>query len=335
MDAIRAFLTIIILLHHLGLKNLIKILIPSLIDGGNWPLAVDFFFLLSGFVLCKSFFKIKRNIFKFIVIRAFRLMPVSIFTLIIFLILNYLSSRSYSYNFHEIFSNFFLIQSFNSEKSLPVTMWSASFEMWLPCFFYFTGFVRSLNIKISFALLSFLLFWQGFIYLSPLQEEGLGAFARAFSGLLSGFVLACLSLKHEEILNKYSEKFLWAGSLFFVFAISCMLFSSNFEIVRFIFPFFAASSIYFLYNSEFLYGSRLSPFMSKLVKFFASRSYCIYLIQMPIISFFYSFNIPTSFPGDIYSRIILLYLIIISSELIYRYVEFPVQNLRKKIKFLI
>ena len=137
MDAIRAFLTIIILLHHLGLKNFIEILIPGLISGGNWQMAVDFFFLLSGFVLCKSFFRIKRNIFRFIARRAFRLMPVSIFTLVIFLILNYLSSRSYSYNFHEILANFFLIQSFSSEKSLPVTMWSASFEMWLPCFFLF------------------------------------------------------------------------------------------------------------------------------------------------------------------------------------------------------
>ena len=54
LDGIRGILCLVILFYHWGLNTIIKKISFEYIDSSDWGIAVDFFFLLSGFVLCNS-----------------------------------------------------------------------------------------------------------------------------------------------------------------------------------------------------------------------------------------------------------------------------------------
>ena len=137
LDAIRGILAVIVLLYHWGLDKLVNKIVPTL-GGGEWGMAVDYFFILSGFVLCLSLSRKQVGIIKFIIIRGFRLIPVAAASLALQLItIKFLNPIRSLPTISEILSNLSLVQSLFLVKSYPGSMWSASFEMWLPAAFCF------------------------------------------------------------------------------------------------------------------------------------------------------------------------------------------------------
>ena len=335
LDAIRAILSVIVLLYHWGLVKLIARFLPGL-TGGAWGLTVDYFFLLSGFVLWLSLSRRGTGIFRFLAVRAFRLLPVSVAALALSLGVGAFSSPPSSATWSEVFANLLLVQSFVSERSIPGTMWSASFEMWLPGLFCLFGNLRMLGSRlIAILLIAFLLF-QGCVDSSLLVEvtEGWNAFFRAVSGLGSGFLLGSLFLRLRGLSSlDLSYRYFWGGSFFFVAAIGSILLAPDFRFAGFVFPFFAALSIFFLSAAECGGGCLFLPAASGVVEFFAARSYSIYLIHMPIISLSSHF-LGASLSGNAPLKIGLIGVTIILSDTVYRYVEVPGYRLRKRFRIL-
>ena len=276
------------------------------------------------------------GIFRFVGIRAFRLLPVAVTALALSLSVSAFSSPTSPAAWSEVFANLLLVQSFVSERSLPGTMWSASFEMWLPSLFCLFGNLRMLGLGlIAIFLFAFLLF-QGWVDSSLLVEEtgGWGAFARAVSGLGSGFLLGSLFLRLGELsLPNPACRFFWGGIFFFASAIGSILLAPDFRFAGFVFPFFAALSIFFLSAAEFGSGCSFPPAGRGVVEFFATRSYSIYLIHMPIISLSSHF-LGASLSGNAPLKIGLICATIVLSDAVYRFVEVPGYRLRKRFQIL-
>ena len=146
----------------LGLPELKTIPIVS-----SGYLAVDLFFILSGFILAANYFKKfggqNRNSFiKFMVARIYRIFPLNTFALIIFSIMVFSFGKIYwtgeLLNIKSFLSALFLIQSwgFSSSTAWNTPSWSLSTE-WLAYFIFpiIIRIIRRVN-DLKFALIGFL-----------------------------------------------------------------------------------------------------------------------------------------------------------------------------------
>lgn len=75
LDGMRGVLSVAVMLFHFGLSPAIARASFGLLPRSNWGLCVDFFFLLSGFVLCHSYLKGPVTLAQFLRRRALRLLP--------------------------------------------------------------------------------------------------------------------------------------------------------------------------------------------------------------------------------------------------------------------
>ena len=329
LDTIRAILSVVVLLYHWGLHKLIVRIFPSL-SGGAWGLAVDYFFLLSGFVLCLSLSKHRTSFFQFVLIRAFRLFPVAVTALAFSVIVNFFLSPPVYPSWTEVLANLFLVQTFVGEGSLPGTMWSASFEMWIPSLFCLLNFVRLFYTGSLIFLLACLLVFQGHIDSSLLLEtSGWYAFARAVSGLFSGFFLGQLFLNlKDQAEDRFAIYYLWLGIICFACAIVSILVLPDFRLLGFVFPFFPCLSIYYLALAEYFDGCLFPTISHKIIFFFSSRSYAIYLIHMPIISISLKLFGPY-LSGNVVLKLLIIIFTLLCCNCVYLHIENPAYRLRR------
>ncbi|WP_121118478.1 acyltransferase family protein [Croceibacterium ferulae] len=75
LDGIRGILSVVIVLGHFGLKSFLHKVSGGVVVTPAFPVIVDFFFVLSGFVLAKSYVKRPRPIGEALIERVFRLLP--------------------------------------------------------------------------------------------------------------------------------------------------------------------------------------------------------------------------------------------------------------------
>ena len=123
LDSFRGLSAIFVLVYHLRYVGSGSISELSFFRGSN--LLVDFFFVLSGFVLAHGYaFKKDLKFKDFFIARTFRIFPLHIVLLIVFIILEFgrLLAHNYGFNFNnipfsdltsvnEIFPNLLLLQS--------------------------------------------------------------------------------------------------------------------------------------------------------------------------------------------------------------------------------
>lgn len=331
LDAIRAVLSVVVLLYHWGLTKFLSGLFPGF-AGGAWGLAVDYFFLLSGFVLCLSLSRRSISLFKFIAIRGFRLLPVAIVSLGLFLAVEVWTAPDFVMPGVDILANLFLLQSFVSCKSLPKTMWSASFEMWLPSVFTLFGFLRLSRTSFLCCFLVLFLLLDSFAAFSfqGLETAGMGAYIRAIGGLVSGYLLGVVFLRFAEFRVVLSSKrFFLAGWICFALAIVSIFLAADFRWAGAVFPVFSALSIFLLALAEWGRECAFSSSAQRLVEYFATRSYSIYLLHMPIIAL--SLRLFGShLKGNILLRLVLIAFTVLLADVVYRYIEVPGFRLRRR-----
>lgn len=85
LDGIRGILALTVMVDHYGLRTVLNETLPGLVVRPPFPLIVDFFFVLSGFVLVRSYLKRPRPAWERLQDRLYRLLPVHVFLMLMLL----------------------------------------------------------------------------------------------------------------------------------------------------------------------------------------------------------------------------------------------------------
>lgn len=255
---------------------------------------MDFFFTLSGFVISHNYLdKIKNRIqfANFVKKRFYRLYPLHIMTLIVFIIIEliklfaqlytdfnvtYLAFDSHN-NFFSLIANLFLVQGFYG-WSYNLPSWSISTE-----FYTYLVFALIVYNYINPSRFFYLLFILPLLFLYNMNID-LAVFAnigRTLLGFFSGSIFYLIYLRNEKKINFILPLLFLILSLFFV-SQSHQIANNYKYIIAIIFFSF---TIYFTarLDSNSYYYKLITH---KFLVYFGSISYGIYMIHSAIIWFF-------------------------------------------------
>lgn len=253
------------------------------------PIAVDFFFVLSGFVLARSLVDTKKEIKKFIKSRIVRLYPAILVSFSIILITKYTflreTSTSEHYDLDKYILAFFLLQVFIPNLyTICVPLWSLSAEL-------FTNICASLILTGKRAFPIYFLIIFGFfleflaeinlffnVHLALVMNPNYSGIGRAFVGFGLGILL------YVNRGQKQIESITRNPSLRTLTIIIIFLAAEYFLVVyqtRYIY--FAAPIFYFLIGyivsvDETIFSPRLLTFGAYLGRI----SYGVYVFHYPI-----------------------------------------------------
>jgi len=293
LEAFRGAFALVIVLHHLKINTFIHS--SNFIQNGG--LVVDFFFVLSGFIIAYNYLgKInsKKEVIAFQKKRFYRLYPLHLLTLIIFIFIEVLKLLAIKYtsfkptyvpfdsfnNYYSLVSNFFLLHGwYGGSYNLP--SWSISTEFYTYLIFAliiykFANQNRIFYLLIFLSLVIFLLEHYGLELLKNfiLPTRCIYSF---FIGVLTYYFFG----KYSKEVNHILPLILLILSLIFISK------SHNLAInFRYIFaPLFFALTIFFTANlkKNNLYYKILS---NKFFVYLGSISYGIYMIHFAVVWFF-------------------------------------------------
>ena len=317
---------------------------------------VDFFFVLSGFVIAySSSQKIMQGaseVKHFFVRRIARLWPMHIFVLCLFVFYqvilsfaNYLGFISNPVAFSEGFEIAYLVQSaflvqawgFTSEAVWNKPAWSISTELFAYMVFGFYCYFLKRWFWVAAILLSVICFSYAVVWPDVMRATYSGALVRCLVGFSTGVVVYIIYAKIGR-LGVVFPSFLEGISLFLTFFAIAFLPK---DMGVFILPIFALTVYVFAIEAGVF-----SSFLGKVFfVYLGDRSYSIYLIHAFIVAIIYSFaavlgllgKLPDgrtgiNFPSWVMADVaIFLYLIVvvIVSNWTYKNIEIPGQKFIK------
>ena len=139
LDGMRGILACMIMFFHLGLNGMMLHVTHGLLPGGLWTLSVDFFFVLSGFVLYRSLERTRPGLKAYFIKRVLRLAPMLWIGTLLMLAL---SRRAFGVG--AIVKNLAMLQPLNgipsptrlwlNTVSIDPPAWSVPFELFLPAY---------------------------------------------------------------------------------------------------------------------------------------------------------------------------------------------------------
>jgi peptidoglycan/LPS O-acetylase OafA/YrhL len=319
LDGIRGILSLVILLFHLGLNPLIEKLSFGVITEGRYELAVDFFFILSGFVLCHVSRSRKPAMLRFLIGRAFRMLPVSTAALALCLVATRTTGDASTF-----VANLLLIQLFLGLPHLNRVAWSACSEMWMPAFLGYGAWLgQELRRPMLWTLLIVVAVLDSLALSDVLSEDRfLTDVVRSFAGLSAGF-LFCM-LHRPAHLTATEGKPTKTTLVMLLSAALIMVLGGKFGYLVFAFPFVAGFAIVgLLHVKSFLSG--------RVCQFFGARSYALYMMHWPVLLFFNAHFGPETMKGNVVLKGGIVVLSIILADLTHRFVETPCLRLRGKL----
>jgi peptidoglycan/LPS O-acetylase OafA/YrhL len=293
LESFRGIFALTIALHHFKINTLIYS--SNYIQNGS--LVVDFFFVLSGFVIAFNYIdKInsKKEIITFQKKRFYRLYPLHLLTLLIFVFIEVLKIFIINYtdleptylpfdsfnNYYSLVSNFFLLHGLYG-TSYNIPSWSISAEFYV--YFIFALIVykfinqnKFFYLLIVISLIVFLLEHYG---LKSLQKFIYPT--RCLYSFFIGVLTYYFFNKNQKKINYILPLICLLMSI--VFIIKSHKLDVNFRYI--IAPLFFAPTIFFTANlkNENFYYKILS---NKFFVYLGSLSYGIYMIHFAVIWFF-------------------------------------------------
>jgi peptidoglycan/LPS O-acetylase OafA/YrhL len=315
----------------------------------NGDLAVDFFFLLSGFIF---FWLYPSKIFKgevsardFFILRYSRLYPLHFLTLVIIALQQFcywkITSTSFVYPKNDIFHfilNLFFVSSIKLEKgySFNAPTWSVSVEV----FVYFLFFLFCKIIKPNTMILASLSL-VGYLWIFPFY----GPIGRGVGGFFLG---GSLYLIYRSILKSQHQKAIFttinlASSLLWGIGILLAFNYLHFSILDNIpgvdaRPRIIASMTLFSATilSAVLFENQTNGFFKK-VSALGDISYSSYLLHFPLQLFFAIFVAMNGLNVNIFNSPLMLIsffvILIVLSIASYQYLEMPLQKYIRKLWF--
>lgn len=328
----------------------------------NAYLFVDFFFVLSGFVICASYnqkLKVKQDLFKFTVKRIGRIWPLHILMLLAmlmielskFLILSQSSVESGSeafigrFSIESLFSNIFLLHSIGLHDSLTWNnpSWSISVEFFTYIFFALAIYFFRNNLK-HIAILVVLLSFSILCFINPENMDVTYDYG-IFRCLFGFFVGVFIFLWRENNLNlKLFTSSVIEFLLIFTVCLYVTLCGNN--QLSLLSPFIFGIAVWFFSYELGLFSKLLKH---KYIQFLGVLSFTMYMIHSVILTVIWrigyllskgevNYVVPSPlihgyktvldvgghFAGDIFLVIYLIF-VIASSALIYRIFEEPLR----------
>ena len=266
LDGMRGILACLVMLMHFGSDRMIAILTHGYLDRCEWDLSVDFFFVLSGFVLARSFENRPPSLGDYAVKRFFRLAPMFLIALFAVLICGVSFDRS------TLLTNIFIFQSVVGLNSLNYPSWSIPFEMFLPALAVpmikgWSTFDRA-RTKLIFAA----------VMLGAIVSAYCLACASDHRLLRALFGLGLGSLLYRLTEYKLDE---WRGSSIVVMALFVsimfvMLMAHRFPIVSVVFHPLVVATVTSGAKAQTLFSARICQALGR-------WSYSIYLLHIPML----------------------------------------------------
>jgi peptidoglycan/LPS O-acetylase OafA/YrhL len=291
LETFRGICAIVIVFYHLKINTFIHT--SSFIQNGE--LVVDFFFVLSGFVIALNYMhKIdsKKSLINFQKKRFYRLYPLHLLTLFIFLsfeigkwiVVNNTSLTS-TYepfnsfnNFYSLFSNLILIHGWYG-WSFNLPSWSISTEFYTYLIFgiIVLNFGKNKTIFLLMIFLSLVIFFlnnYGFIFLDKFIYP-----ARCIYSFFIGVLTFCFYAKHKDETTPYL--FLLLSIIINIALITQSdRFSLNYEYI--ILPISFSLTIFFastMKKDNFLF----EVLSNKFLVYLGSISYGVYMIHFAVV----------------------------------------------------
>lgn len=338
LDVVRTLLAISVALGHFFYWNGVATYFPR-----SFFVAVDFFFVLSGFVITQSIIFTKNSSFDnfiniFAIKRIARLFPLYIF---VFLITTVLLINDFGFNsdpFFYYFTSFFLLQSIGfdegathifSDTSIGIA-WSLSVEFWIGLLFFSVVYIlrKKLTSLVMICLFSLILCIVVIFNLSHSVDVN---FQKAFDLItfgsirgVIGFSCGAISyIAYDKIFSKLTNRLLLTYlEVVIILIILITVYAPHSHKNEFIAPVLFAILLPILSNESGIFGNTLK---SRRLSSLRYTSYSIYLIHPLFIFIWRKFNIPFS---QEYS-IIYMALVFIFSVITYRFIEKPGMRLKE------
>jgi peptidoglycan/LPS O-acetylase OafA/YrhL len=192
LDSLRGICAIAVVLYHTHLVGSVT----EWAFFSNADLFVEFFFVLSGFVMAHAYGRKPQLDFShFLVSRTFRLLPLHAFMLAVFVGLEFIKYAAYQHEYgfnqtpftgiyapSQILPNLLLLQSWThltENLSFNTPAWSISIEYWTYMVFAATMLTASAGRYLLWAVIAlsgFALFYSQADVLTSYAQKGLGCF---------------------------------------------------------------------------------------------------------------------------------------------------------------
>jgi len=361
LDSFRGIFALCVVVFHMHYLNSIT----DFLFFRNSNLFVDFFFVLSGFVITHGYaFKKKLSFGRFGISRTFRIFPLHIATLFVVIIIEMLKmiALKYGINFNrlpftgetdptQITANLLLLQSwttYTNALSFNFPSWSISIEFYMYFIFYstliFKGVFRYL-LWLGIASAATFLFINNYLTADHILSSSV---PRGLSGFFAGATTYFLYNKTYKIVQLKPVMYSVIESMLFITLIFVIASDINNKSLVMVFLF--SSSIYiFAYEKGFL-----SKFLSTTIfKTIGKLSYSIYMthasilliiltayiiaekalhlqLVTPLANGIKMINFGNSFVNN-FAILLVLTIVVFCSNLTYKYIEIPGLEFGRKI----
>lgn len=306
LDGIRGVLACTVMLFHFGLTTLIIKFSAGLLKDQAWGLSVDFFFILSGFVLSKSFERGRQSLLRYFARRLARLAPVFYVSTLIMILTTYSKSDILT-----IAANMLMVQSMFGYSSINFPSWSIPFELFLPVIplHLWSKFTNYKNLCFVIALGGGIVSAMMFVSGTDLP------LLRAASGLGLGFSLAIIQSPISHLKIDGSVTVILVTAIMLI-----MLFGFKWHYIVMLFHPIASLTI--------LVGMQAkSIFSSKPFQLLGQWSYSIYLLHIPVLSLVIVCVGDDLLKGSIVIKGACVLITLVCSAGMYTFVEKPVMRL--------
>ena len=311
LDTLRGVAAIAVVLGHINLSF-----------SSSYILAVDFFLLLSGFVLTHSYFVRSDLTFWDFAFRRFaRMYPLHLLTLIATVVIYLVYSKEIVTN--SMLQHLFFVQNIGfgpKRLSYNLPSWTISVEFWVNVStFLFVLMISQYKKNANFYFLVISIF----CFLVVAYGTGhLQTHAREYKGIINSGLTRCLAsfLLGMVLYNFFSRKRFDFSAKSEVAALLCFLFLIYGPLPRtlldFVVPVLFSSIVFVFANSN-----KISHILGKF-SYIGDISFSIYLVHFPIILLFD--EVLHGFRDTTFGVGIFLFVVLAVSHMSYNYFELPV-----------
>lgn len=319
LDGIRGIMALTVMLDHYGLRTVLNQIMPGLVVRPPFPLIVDFFFVLSGFVLVRSYIKRPRPAWERLQDRLYRLLPVHVVLMLMLLPLAAVSidgrpmfDLSSVGQVMKFIAELLAVNIyFSAEFVWNRPSWSINNQIYLPVILsLFLPFLGKVNARPLLALIVLFAILQAALAYMVGWEIGKFLLGRGVVGIILG---GLLSIYASRGLLHVPQTSLVVPACLALFGVMILV-GGWYPAITLIAPLLIVIMVIAGTRSRSYLGSMPMRWLGKI-------SFSLYLVHMPIAIWAQALTGARSFSGDYGFKLLLILLCLAAAWLLTATVE--------------